>query len=63
MWPVDLNDSRNVTGPDLLAFAVPFGGGTPGGPPLNPRFDLSGDGKVTGPDLLKFAPFFGKSCT
>jgi hypothetical protein len=63
MWPVDLNDSRSVTGPDLLAFSPVFGGGTPEGPPYNERFDLHPDGRITGPDLLKFGPFFGQSCT
>jgi hypothetical protein len=60
-WPVDLNDSRNVTGPDLLAFGAVFGGIAPD-PPYSARFDLSGDGKITGPDLLKFGPFFGLTC-
>jgi hypothetical protein len=61
-WPVDFNDSRNVTGPDLLAYGPVFGSFSPG-PPYDVRFDLNGSGGITGPDLLKFGPFFGLSCT
>jgi hypothetical protein len=61
-WPVDLNDSRQVTGPDLLAFGPVFGSFAPG-PPYSVRFDLNGSGGITGPDLLKFGPFFGLTCS
>jgi CSLREA domain-containing protein len=61
VWPVDLNDSQQVTGPDLLALGPVFGAMSPN-PPYDSRYDLSGDGKITGPDLLKFGDFFGDRC-
>lgn len=61
-WPVDMDDNRIVSGPDLLAFGPVFGAISPN-PPYVERFDINSDGRISGPDLLKFGPFFALSCS
>lgn len=61
-WPVDLNDSRNVTLSDITTYSSTFGSIGPG-LPYNQRQDFNQDNRISLPDVTFFSQYFGKSCS
>jgi hypothetical protein len=69
-WPLDFNDDRAASTPDILAVGGGFGvavnnaifplAGTP--PRTGQRLDLNHDGFISTPDVLRVGGFFGQRC-
>jgi Lysyl oxidase/Thrombospondin type 3 repeat len=61
-WPVDFNDSQQVTTTDVGEYVPVLGERAPG-PPYAVRYDLNEDGRINTVDVGSFVSFLGKSCT